>query len=148
MDLVIGLFNHTHQRADSISIDVSDVQELLNNMQDEVTLECVELEGESISIKNLGELCSLVQWIEENPHEAPAAIADFLDCFSVHDLDSYPDSYTGCTDFSEYAAEFADDCILCDIDQNHPARRYFDYDAFEHDLKHDYYVGRYVWRNV
>lgn len=148
MELVIGLFNHTQQRAESIDIDVSNVQEWIDNMQAEYTLECVELEGESISVKTFGELCTLVQWIEDNPYEKAEAIADFVNCFSVRNLDSYSDSYTGCTDFSEYATEYVEDCILCGIDQNHPARSYFDYDAFERDLAYDYTVGIFVWRNV
>ena len=148
MELAIGLFNHTQQCAEVIDIDVSDVQEWIDNMQAEYTVECCELEGESVRIKNLGELCALVHWLEGNPHENAAAIADFIGCFSVHDLDSYHDAATGCTDFSEYAAEYADDCLLCDIDQNHPARNYFDYDAFERDLQHDYIVGVFVWRNI
>jgi len=148
MELAIGLFNHTQQRAESISIDVSDVQEWIDNMQAEYTLECCELESESISVKNFGELCELVQWLEDNPYENAAAVADFIGCFSVHDLNSYHDAATGFTDFSEYAAEYADDCILCDIDRNHPARNYFDYDAFERDLQHDHTVGVFVWRNI
>ena len=148
MDLVLGLFNHTQQRAESINIDVSNVQEWIDNMQDEYTLECVELEGNSVVVKNLGELCTLVQWLEDNPNEAPAAIADFVNCFSVRELDSYSDSYTGCTCFSEYAAQYIDDCILDGIDQNHPARAYFDYDAFERDLEYDFTIGIFVWRNV
>lgn len=148
MELVIGLFNHTRQRAEVANIGVLDVQEWIDNMQDEVTLECVNLEGEAVRIKNLGDLCTLVQWLEENPREAPEAIADFLDCFCVHDLDSYHDSYTGSADFSAYATEVANDCILYDIDRDHPVKRYFDYDAFERDLAYDYYVGRYVWRSV
>lgn len=148
MDLTIGLFNHTQQRAESVNIDVSDFQEWIDNMQDECTVECCELEDESISIKNFGELCALVQWLEENPHENAEAIADFIRCFSVHDLNSYHDAATGCTDFSEYAAEYADDCLLRDLDQNHPARNYFDYDAFERDLQHDFTVGVFVWCNI
>lgn len=148
MDLVIGLFNHTQQRAESVDIDASDVQQWLDGLQDEYTLECCELEGESVAVKNLGDLCTLVQWIEENSNEAPEAIADFLDCFCVHDLDHYHDAFTGCDDFSEYATEFANDCILCDIDRDHPAKRYFDYDAFERDLAYDFTVGIFVWRNV
>jgi len=148
MELAIGLFNHNQQRAESISIDVSDVQEWIDNMQAEYTIECCELESESVRIKNFGELCKLVQWLEDNPHENAEAIADFIGCFSVHDLNSYHDAFTGCIDFSEYAAEYADDCVLCDIDENHPARRYFDYDAFERDLQHDHTVGVFVWRNI
>lgn len=148
MDLVIGLFNHTQQRAESVGIDVSDVQEWIDNMQAEYTVECVELEGESIRIKNFGELCTLVQWLEDNSRSCAAAVADFIDCFSVHDLDEYNDAFTGCTDFSEYATEYVDDCILCDIDQNHPARAYFDYEAFERDLAHDFTIGVFVWRNI
>ena len=148
MDLVIGLFNHTRQRAEVANIGVLDVQEWIDNMQDEYTLECVELEGNSVAVKNLGELCTLVQWLEDNSRSCAAAVADFIDCFSVHDLDSYSDSYTGWTDFSEYATEFADDCILCDIDRDHPAKRYFDYDAFERDLAYDFTIGIFVWRNV
>jgi len=148
MELAIGLFNHTQQRAESINIDVSDVQEWLDNMQDECTVECCELEGESISIKNFGELCVLVQWLEDNSRENASAVADFIGCFSVHDIDSYHDAFTGCSDFSEYAAEYADDCILCGLDQNHPARNYFDYDSFENDLQHDFTVGVFVWRNI
>jgi len=148
MDLTIGLFNHTQQRAESISIDVSGVQEWIDNMQAEYTLECCELESESIRIKNFGELCKLVQWLEDNPYENAAAVADFIGCFSVHDLNGYHDAFTGCTDFSEYAAEYADDCILCGLDQNHPARNYFDYESFENDLQHDFTVGVFVWRNI
>jgi len=148
MDLTIGLFNHTQQRAESVDINVSDVQEWIDNMQDECTVECCELEGESICIRSFGELCGLVQWLEDNPHENAEAIADFIGCFSVHDLNSYHDAATGCADFSEYAVEYINDCILCDIDENHPARRYFDYDAFERDFKHDYTVGVFVWRNI
>lgn len=148
MDLTIGLFNHTQQRAEVIDINVSDVQEWIDNMQAEYTIECCELEGDSISIKNFGELCTLTQWLEANPHENAEAIADFIGCFSVQDLDGYHDAFTGCTDFSEYAAEYADDCILCDLPKNHPARSYFDYDTFERDFKHDFTVGVFVWRNI
>ena len=148
MELVIGLFNHTRQRAEVVNIDVSGVQELIENMQDEYALECVELEGESVRIKNFGELCTLVQWIEDNPRSCAAAVADFIGCFSVHDLDEYHNAFTGCTDFSKYATECADDCILCDIDQNHPARAYFNYDAFERDLAYDFTVGIFVWHNI
>lgn len=149
MYLALGLFNHTQQHAESVyNIDVSDVQEMIDNMQDECTLECVELEGESVAVKSFGELCKLVQWIEENTRENVDAIVDFVNCFSVHDLNNYNDAFTGCTNFSEYAAEYADDCILCDIDKNHPARLYFDYDSFENDLRHDHTVGVFVWRNI
>lgn len=148
MDLVIGLFNHTQQRAESIDIDVSDVQEWLDNMQAEYTLDCVELEGESVAVRSFGDLCELVRWLEENTHESVEAIVDYVNCFSVRDLDSYSDSYTGRTDFSEYASEYVDDCVLCDLPKNHAARSYFDYDAFENDLRHDFTVGAFVWRNV
>jgi len=148
MDLTIGLFNHTQQRAESISINVSDVQEWIDNMQAEYSLECCELEGESICIRSFGELCELVRWLEDNPYENTNAVADFIRCFSVHDLNGYHDAFTGCADFSEYAAEYADDCVLCGLDQNHPARNYFDYDSFENDLQHDFTVGVFVWRNI
>jgi len=148
MDLTIGLFNHTQQRAESISVNVSDVQEWIDNMQAEYTLECCELESESIGVKNFGELCKLVQWLEDNPYENTNAVADFIRCFSVHDLNSYHDAFTGCDDFSKYATEYADDCILCDLDQNHPARNYFDYESFENDLQYEYNVGVFVWRNI
>ena len=148
MDLTIGLFNHTQQSAEVVIIDVSDVQEWIDNIKAEYTVECVELEDESVVVKNFGDLCTLVQWLEANTRENAAAVADFINCFSVHDLDSYRDAFTGCDNFSEYATEYIDDCILCDIDQDHPARQYFDYDAFESELRHDFTIGAFVWRNV
>ncbi len=148
MDLTIGLFNHTQVRAESVNIDVSDVQDWIDNMQAEYTVECVELEGNGIRAKNFGELCALVQWLEDNSRENIDAIVDFVNCFSVQDLDSYHDAFTGATGFSEYAAEYADDCVLCGLDRDHPARSYFDYDSFENDLQHDFTVGVFVWRNI
>ncbi len=148
IDLTIGLFNHTRQRAENIDIDVSDVQEWIDNMQDEYTLECCKLEGDSVAVKNFGELCELVQWLEDNSRENAEAVADFVNCFSVQDIGLYHAAFTGCTDFSKFTTEYVNDCILCDIDQNHPARAYFDYGSFESDLRHYFTVGVFVWRNV
>lgn len=144
--LTLGLFNHSKQTALSIDVESFDLSEWLESQQDEITLECLEIDCQAFpTIKSIDSLVTLIEWLEGQSYIDLDQVSDYLDLFNVADLHLYDDAHTGCDDFSEYAQSMADDLMSCEKDSI--LKRYFDYDAFEHDLSFDYAVGRYVWRN-
>lgn len=144
--LTLGLFNHTKQLALSADVESCDLSEWLENQTDEMTLECLEVDTQAFpTIACFDSLATLVEWLDCQSYIDLDQVADFLDLFSLADLESYDDAHTGSDDFSEYAQSQADDLLSCEKDS--VLKRYFDYDAFERDLSFDYTVGRYVWRN-
>ena len=144
--LKTGVFNHSKQMALSVDVESSYLLEWVDSQQDEMTIECLEIDTQSFStIKCFDDLIALVDWLDNQSYIDLDQIADYLDLFSLSDLHWYDDKHTGCNDFSEYAAQLADDCLLYTVADD--VRRYFDYDAFERDLAFDYSIGRYVWRD-
>ena len=144
--LKMGLFNHSQQTALSVDLESSDLSEYLESQTDELTIECLEIELQAFStIKCFDDLLSLVDWLDNQSYIDLDQVSDYLDLFNLSDLHWYDEKHTGCSDFSEYAAQLADDCLLCNVSDD--VKQYFDYDAFEHDLSFDYTIGRYVWRD-
>jgi len=144
--LTLGLFNHSKQTALSIDVESCDFSGWLESQTDEMTLECLEIDTQAFpTIKSFDSLVTLVDWLDNQSYIDLDQVSDYLDLFSLSDLDSYDDMHTGCNDFSEYAQSMADDLLSCEKDSI--LKRYFDYDRFEHDLSFDYAIGRYVWRN-
>lgn len=145
--LTLGLFNHSKQTALSIDVESCNLSDWLESQHDEMTLECVEIDAQAFSSINcFDDLIALVDWLDSQDFIDLDQVSDFLSLFSLSDLDSYDDYHTGCNDFSEYAQEIADDCLLHSVPDD--IKCYFDYAAFERDLSFDYTIGRYVWRNV
>ena len=144
--LKMGMFNHSQQTALSVDVESCDLSEWIESQQDEMVLECVEIELQAFStIRCFDDLLSLVKWLDNQSHVDLDQVADYLDLFNLSDLTWFDDKHTGCSDFSEYAANLADECLLYNVSDD--VRNYFDYDAFEHDLSFDYSIGRYVWRD-
>ena len=144
--LTLGLFNHSKQHALSVDVESCDLSEWLESQSDEMTLECVEIDTQAFpTIKSIDSLATLVDWLDCQSYINLDQISDYLDLFNVADLHLYDDAHTGCDDFSAYAQDLADECLLHSVPDN--VKIYFDYDRFEHDLSFDYSIGRYVWRN-
>lgn len=144
--LTLALFNHSKQAALSVNIESYDFSEWLESQADEMTLECLEIDAHAFpTIKCFDNLATLVDWLDNQSYIDLDQVSDYLDLFSLSDLDSYDDCHTGCNDFSEYAQDLADECLLHSVSDD--VKRYFDYDRFEHDLSFDYAIGRYVWRS-
>lgn len=144
--LNLGLFNRSKQTVQSVDVESSDLPEWLESQTDEMTLECVEIDLQAFpSVKSFCDLLSLVDWLDNQSYIDLDQVADYLDLFNLSDLHWYDDKHTGCSDFSEYSQSLADDLLSCE--KNSLMEKYFDYDAFEHDLSFDYTIGRYVWRN-
>lgn len=144
--LTLGLFNHSKQTALSIDVESYDLAEWLESQSDELTLECLEIDTQAFpSIKSFDGLVTLVDWLENQSYIDLDQVSDYLDIFRLEDLHLYDDMHTGCNDFSEYAQDLADDCLLHSVPDD--VKLYFDYDRFEHDLSFDYSIGRYVWRS-
>lgn len=144
--LALGLFNHSKQTALSVDVPSYALSDWLESQQDEMTLECLDIDTEAFStIKCLDDLVTLVDWLDSQSYIDLDQVADYLDLFSLSDLHLYDDMHTGCNDFGEYSQCIADDLLSCEAGDL--LKRYFDYDAFERDLSYDYSIGRYVWRN-
>ena len=144
--LALGLFNHSKQHALSVAVKSYDLLEWVDSQQDEMTLECVEIDAQAFpTIKCFGDLIALVDWLDNQSYIDLDQVSDYLDLFNLSDLHWYDDKHTGSNDFSEYAAQLADDCLLCNVPDD--VKNYFDYASFEHDLSFDYTIGRYVWRD-
>lgn len=144
--LTLGLFNHSKQHALSIDVESSDLSEWLDSQAKMVALECLEIDMQAFpTIKCFDDLIALVEWLDNQSYIDLDQVSDYLDLFNLSDLHGYDDKHTGCSDFSEYAAQLADECFLYDVPDT--VKQYFDYDAFEHDLSFDYTIGRYVWRD-
>lgn len=144
--LTLGLFNHSKQSALSVDVESYDFAEWLGSQYDEMSLECLEIDTQAFpTIKCFDDLSTLADWLENQSYIDLDQVADYLDLFNVADLHLYDDAHTGADDFSEYAQDMADDCLLHSVPDD--VKRYFNYDAFEHDLSFDYSIGRYVWRN-
>ena len=144
--LKIGMFNHSQQTAQSFGIESYDLSEYLESQTDEITLECVEIDAQAFStIRCFDDLLSLVEWLENQSYIDLDQVSDYLDLFNLSDLHWFDDKHTGCSDFSEYAADLADDCLLCNVSDD--VKNYFDYASWERDLSYDYTIGRYVWRD-
>ena len=144
--LTLGLFNHSKQAALSIDVESFDLSEWLESQSDEITLECLEIDTQAFpTIKGFDSLVTLVDWLDSQSYIDLDQLSDYLDFFRLDDLHLYDDAHTGSDDFSEYAQNLADECLLYNVPDD--VMRYFDYDRFEHDLSFDYAIGRYVWRN-
>ena len=144
--LKMGLFNHSQQTALSVDLESYDLSEWLESQTGEMTLECVEIDAQAFStIKCFDDLLALVDWLDNQSHINLDQVSDYLELFNLSDMHWYDDKHTGCDDFSEYAAEIADECLLYNVSDD--VKHYFDYGAFEHDLRFEYTIGRYVWRD-
>ena len=144
--LALGLFNHSKQTALSVTVETYDLPEFLESQTDELTIECLEINMQAFpTIKSFNDLLNLVDWLDNQSYIDLDQIADYLDLFNLSDLHWYDDKHTGCSDFSDYAQNIADECLLHSVPET--VKQYFDYDALEHDLSFDYSIGRYVWRD-
>ena len=92
---------------------------------------------------NLGEYPSLddIIKVQEAIDEHGISIVNgFLENWSVDDLEHIGDAYYGeYNDFSDFAYNLAQDTIDGLSDDNSTLARYFDYEAWERDLQHDYH---------
>ena len=92
---------------------------------------------------NLGEYPGLDNIIKVqeaiDEHEADI-VKGFLSNWSLEDLDHIGDAYYGKYDsFTEFAQQYAEDTIEGLSANDSTLARYFDWEAFERDLGHDYH---------
>ena len=116
-----------------LTIDIEKLKsELIENYCEEDVVEFIEVFGEK-----------MLTHYEEIKHKALKCnvelevLKDFINNFSIYDLDLFSDSFQGVHDsFVSFAEELFNDCYLHQIPIN--LRGYIDYEAFANDLKHDY----------
>ena len=93
---------------------------------------------------NLGEypgLDKIIQVQEAIDEHGADVVQAFLENWSVEDLDHVGDAYYGKYDnFTEFAEQLAHDTIE-GLNDNSELSRYFNYQAYERDLHHDYHEG-------
>ncbi len=91
---------------------------------------------------NLGEypgLDNIIKVQEAIDEHGADIVHGFLENWSIEDLDHIGDAYYGhYDDFSSFAENLAHDTIE-GLNEDTTLSRYFDYDAFERDLKHDFH---------
>ena len=92
---------------------------------------------------NLGEYPSIdnIVKVQEAIDEHGIAIVNgFIENWSIEDLEHIEDAYYGEYDsFKDFAGQLAEDTIEGLSDNNSTLARYFDWEAWERDLSHDYH---------
>ena len=150
----IGCFNHTQQCAINLYIDDADeLDELLSAICKadlELTIECLEIDDTNFdTIRYFSELSNCLESVLEKIDQYDSdQVADFINLFGVNQLEQFVDAHTGIrkSDFKDFAIEQAGEWL---DSENVPdtIQAYFDYDAYQRDIEHDYVIGEYVWIN-